>query len=617
MEGFHYVRDVQVPTPGWVRVPLDLAALQHMAPEGADLHVIAPGGGDVPVRLETAAPRSERRPVVGPSVRRDGAGWSLLLDLGAEPIPHERLFLQTGRASLPPPDRIESSPDGTDWQPLALGEPGRVIEAGEGWAPLSYPMSGDRWLRLHWPAEVKLPKIEAVEVESVTGPTLTVGTRNAECAGVRPGAVVCTLLLPASGQILRRLTAEIVGAGRVGYRLDAPEEGRWLALGEGVWQRRASQTRHVLAGRAEPVAGSLLHLELQGSTAERPRLASYSVDLTVQTVIFRAEEAGPYVLAYGGPPRRARQPAAVPEDAAALWLEAGGETEQALPPLPAAATEPSVRLGRRRLQGAWRVIAPSARPGTMVRLELPAEVYDAARADLGNLRLVAGERQIPFRRWSPDEPAPAYRETGLAPAGSGRGQAESEVEIRLPHAGLPLTGLDLTAPSRPLRRAVVARYLEPNTGLGKPGGGKNRSFLVRHTWDCMPQPPLPCRERLALSGRAPSVLSVRFRDGDNPPLADLDAAVWRRRDVLLFVWPEAEEPIRLLAGPDNLRAPSYDLQALGDSLLSRPWQPAELDLEGGAPAGDEPWWGRGVRPVMLVLASLALVFLLRRILMER
>ena len=37
------------------------------------------------------------------------------------------------------------------------------------------------------------------------------------------------------------------------------------------------------------------------------------------------------------------------------------------------------------------------------------------------------------------------RKAGLDPAGSGRGQAESELEIRLPHAGLPLTGLDLTA----------------------------------------------------------------------------------------------------------------------------------------------------------------------------
>src|SRR4051794_24073758 len=32
VQGFHYVREVAVPAPGWVRVPLDLAAVRHLAP---------------------------------------------------------------------------------------------------------------------------------------------------------------------------------------------------------------------------------------------------------------------------------------------------------------------------------------------------------------------------------------------------------------------------------------------------------------------------------------------------------------------------------------------------------------------------------------------------------
>jgi hypothetical protein len=190
------------------------------------------------------------------------------------------------------------------------------------------------------------------------------------------------------------------------------------------------------------------------------------------------------------------------------------------------------------------------------------------------------------------------------------------VDLRLPHPGLPLTGLDLMVPARPLRRAVVVRYLESAASRRRRSGAKDRVIAIRHTWECSREPPLPCRERLELPGRAPSVLSVRFRDGDNPPLADLDAAVWRRRDVLLFVWPDAEEPIRLLAGPDGLRPPAYDLQALGDSLLSHPWQPAELDLAGEATTEEDPWWSGGVKPVVLILATLALALLLRRILTE-
>ena len=123
---------------------------------------------------------------------------------------------------------------------------------------------------------------------------------------------------------------------------------------------------------------------------------------------------------------------------------------------------------------------------------------------------------------------------------------------------------------------------------------------------------------MPLLGRAPSVLSLRFHDGDNPPLPDLDMAVWRRRDVLLFVWPQAVPKgaaVRLLAGADSLAAPSYDLQALGGTLTGRPWQPAEIS-SGGAPAGGPPWWSRWLRSLMLGLATLWLILLLRRILME-
>ncbi|MES1211606.1 MAG: hypothetical protein ABUL63_04665, partial [Acidobacteriota bacterium] len=42
--GYAYSRDLNVPAPGWVRVPLDLAALRHMAPGGVDLRVLSPGG---------------------------------------------------------------------------------------------------------------------------------------------------------------------------------------------------------------------------------------------------------------------------------------------------------------------------------------------------------------------------------------------------------------------------------------------------------------------------------------------------------------------------------------------------------------------------------------------
>lgn len=625
VEGYHYTRQVAVTEAGWVRVPLDLAAIQHLAPGGADLHVLSPSGGETPVRIEAAAARTDRRPVKSFKADRNETGSSLLLDLGANTIPHERLFLQTARPSLAPPDQIESSLDGAAWQPLTPGEPFRA-EAGESWISISYPVTPDRWLRLHWPREAGVQQIEAAEVESVTGPTLAIATRNPDCDPGPPGAIFCNLPLPAAGQVVRRLTLEVQEKGSVGYRLDAPREGRWQSVAEGVWQPAqpaGGRTRHVLAGGSGALAGSQLRLELYGAPGSAPRLMSYGIELTVQTVVFNAEEAGPYTLAYGGPPRREGVIPPPPGEEAA-WLEAGAEAEHPLPPIPATAAAPSVRLGSSgRLKASWLVVAPATRPGSLVRLELPESIYAAARADLGNLRLVTGDRQIPYYRWSPAAPALALWQGSVRPTGDLRAK-ESTLEVRLARAGLPLTELDLMAAAQPLRRGVMLSYLEPAAHLARRAGEPKPapSPTLRAFWECMPQAPIPCRLHLPLPGRAPSVLSLKFHDGDNPPLPDLDTAVWRRRDVLMFVWPQAAakkgsppQSVRLLAGADSLAPPSYDLQALGDALTSRPWQPAEISA-GGAPAGGTPWWSRWLRPLMLGLAALWLILLLRRILME-
>lgn len=615
VQGFHYTRQVEIPSPGWVQVPLDLAAVRHLAPGGADLRVISPTGGEVPLRIEPAAPRGERRPVDSFHPQPAGDGWLLVVDVGPDPLPHERLFLTSVRSPLPFPDRVESSPDGALWRPLA-GKPSPGETVGK--IAVSYPAAGDRYLRLHWPRRAESPRISAAEVEAVTSPTLSVASSSIQCEPGPPGATFCTLALPAAGQTVRRLTVEIDGKGVVGYRLDAPRDARWRPVTEGVWQPPGGggRTRHPIAAGPEPVAGAVLRLELHGSGA-RPRLATYAVDLAVQTVLFHAEEPGKHTLAYGGVTlaglRRAEPP---PAGTRTIWLEPGPESERGLPDLPAAATAPSVRLGEsRRLAGSWRVAAPAAKPGSLVRLELPALVYRAARADLGNLRVMAGDRQIPFQRWSPEDPAAAVQEWNLRLQGGGRRSGDSSVEIHLPEPGLPLSQVELTAPAAPLRRAVGLRYLEPATTPAREVRRRERPTLVRETWECRPQPPLPCRGWLPLPGHAPSVLEVSVHDGENPPLSGLGAALWRRRDILLFVWPETEEPVRLVAGPDTLTAPSYDLQALGDALLSYPWQPAELS-QGTAPPPARSWWSRWMRPMILLAATAGLVLLLRRILSD-
>ncbi len=428
VQGFHYTREAAVPAPGWVRVSLDIAAVQHLASGAADLHVFSPAGEELPIRIEPAPPRNSRRPVaafrVEPAGGGDNGGW-LWVDTGADPIPHERLFLGTVRSS---PDRIESSADGTAWRPLA-GRPG--LETGQ--TVISYPVTTDRYLRLHWRRRPEAPS--AVAVEGVTVPVLSLTTTRTSCEPGPPGALFCTLPLPAPGQSARRLALEVEGRGVIGYRLYAPREALWQPRAEEVWQPGRGRTRHLVTLGAEPLAGSTLRLELYGSGA-RPRLAGWGAELAVQTVLFRADTAGRYVLAYGGARRRASQRAAPPFVGNALWIEPGPEKAHELPFLPLAATAPAVRLPERRLAGSWRVAAPGAKPGSLVRLELPPLVYGTARADLGNLRLLSGDRQIPFQRWSPEEPALALADPDLRLQGSGgRRSGESAGEIHLLRAG--------------------------------------------------------------------------------------------------------------------------------------------------------------------------------------
>ena len=159
----------------------------------------------------------------------------------------------------------------------------------------------------------------------------------------------------------------------------------------------------------------------------------------------------------------------------------------------------------------------------------------------------------------------------------------------------------------PLHRGLSLQYIEP----ARPGVEAGEKLAGRQTWECSPRSPLACRTLLPLTGRASRLLALRFEDGDNPPLGTLDLSLWRRSDVLVFVWPEGGE-VRLLAGARDLKAPAYDLAALGEQLLARPWRPAELDRNGGvAPV---PRWTRWVMPVTLGLAALLLFILLRRVL---
>jgi Protein of unknown function (DUF3999) len=616
LQGSTWVRPVDVPTAGWVRVPLDLAAVRHLG-LASSLRVQAPSGEEVPRWLAPFVADSERRPVKVLDIHEDEHGWTLRLDTGPEPLVHERLLLDLTRLTAAPAVTLDASSDGKSWEPLVAGDLFRLGQAsGLARTSLLYPATSARYLRLAWPRQAQFPELASVLVEPTTpGHSLTVTSSSNPCQRGQPAAVqTCQLPLPATGLTVRRLTLEMASQATTGYRLYQPREAVWLPLAEGVW--RGGGARHVVPLPGGPLAGDSLRLELFAAAGDpAPQLRVHSFDLAVETVMFYAESPGRYTLSYGGAP--AAQPGSSQPEARsvaagveAAWIDPGPEETGRPAPLPAAAA-PGARLAAERFRVSWVVTATGAAAGDLVRLALPDAVYDQSRPDLGDLRLVVANRQIPYVRWTPPAPVAAVERSDQRPQAE-KGRRYSHVEVPLPAAGLPVTEIDLAAPPAPLRRPVGVRYPDPRP----PGLAPREERLVaRQGWECLPEPPLPCRLALPLAGTAPRHLTVRFADGDNPPLGSVDLRVWRRSDVLLFAWP-GQGKVQLLAGAGELAPPVYDLAALADLLPQRPWLAAELDLSGALQQGAPPWWGRWALPATLAAAGLFLLLLLWRILRE-
>lgn len=621
-QGPLYTREVQVPAAGWVRVPLDLSTLPRLSPDAADLHVLDPRGGEVPRRVVHLVPQIRRVRLQGAGAAQRTDRWTVLLDAGPEPPLHQRLLLQLAPSRPVSAVDLQGSRDGDSWHPLASAA---LVPSEGGFASLFYPPTQDRYLRLTSPLPAPAgPAVAVAEVEAVRGPSLSDVHAKEDCYQGRPGTLVCQIALPAGDVVARRLTVDLQdgageagGAAEIGYRLYEPRQARWRLLSEGVWRRGGARTGHLLLEEPRRLRGGMLRLEIFAPGGSPPVLAGHGLELAAPAVMFRAAATGPYTLAYGGWKPGRRSSSSPPASAPVAWLLPGPEKEA--PPQPLEAGLPRRPSWRDRpFLSSWNVIAPAARAGGLVRLEIVDPVYAAALPDLGDLRLAVegkdGEREIPYFRWSPPDPARVVEETDVGVEPEGRSGDAGTVEISLPASGLPLTELQLTGaggeadPARIDGFEVV--YAAPSPIRAR---RREETAVSRRAWRCEPEPPLPCRQAVGLTGPALSLLDLRLDgieiEGNRP---GLDAAVWRRRDVLLFYWPE-EGGVRLLAGSGTLHPPVYDLQAAGSALLSRTWQPAAVDLA-AAVSSQGPRWGRWVRPLLLLAATAALLLLLRRIL---
>jgi hypothetical protein len=561
-----YSRPVEVPSAGVVRVPLDLATLRHLGADGKGLRVLGPKGEEVAASVQpylAGDPVGEWGSRIEPGFRQEGSAVVLGADLARAPIPpHDELWLEHGgpgsvehlRA------RVEGSGDREAWKPLAEGELFEALPTGSQQKTLyllTYPPSQDRFLRITIPgARAEGFQWGALGVVSSPPRLLSVPADSLICESARQ-RTWCRLELPARSQRPVRLALDLAGPEETAVRVYAAQQGGWSPLVQGIRRAASPGSRFVIPMVSLPPGGQVLRIELQGAR-QAPRVTGATLALVQPVAVFRAASPGRYELRYGdGRSYDGGANDRVPSDTEeGVWIAPGPESARELPPLPPSPSSPAVPLDG-RFAAAWPVHAAGAHPGDVVRLEIPAAVYAYSRSFGNDLRLSMQDRQIPYVRKTADEPALALSRQGLRQKSPLAG-----IDIPLPQPGLPLTTWQVT---------LGPQAGEPrNVQLSFPSKDESASGTVAYGET---DPLLPAR----LEG---DLAFLRQRVGPRAPEIRLrsytpaDLALWRSRDVLVFVWPR-EGPVVLRAGSDA-GAPQYDLEVLAPDLLARPWRTASL-----------------------------------------
>ena len=428
---------------------------------------------------------------------------------------------------------------------------------------LTYPPSRERFLRITTPA---------AEAAGLQGATLgVVGARprvlsapadHLECESARQ-RTWCRLGLPARWQRPVRLALDLTGPEETAIRVYTVREGRLSLLVQAVRRSAGGGSRFVLPLISGALVGETLRIELQG-VAQAPRVTGATLDLAQPVAVFRAASPGRYELRYGDGHsyednnNTNDRPASDAEESS--WIAPGPESARELPPLPRSTSSPVLPLDR-RFAAAWQVHTTGAKPGDIVRLEVPAEVYEHSRSFGEDLRLSAGGRQIPYICQAADDPALVLSRQGLRPQHSP--PDEGQIDVHLPQPGLPLTTWQVTFGPQ-ARDGESVRLWFPYT---------KKEVSAYETAYGNANPRLPLRiegDFGVLRQRAgPRAREIRLTAG-----SPVDLALWRSRDVLVFVWPR-EGPVILRTGSDE-GAPRYDLQLFASDLLARPWRAAAL-----------------------------------------
>jgi hypothetical protein len=655
----HFVeRLVTADAPGCVRVRLDLPEGAAMLPAGArplypgELHVHAPDGSLVEPTAVRFSPSGNVTARVS-GIEELADGWHIVLDLGPFPVRHRRLHLELEGSFVASGAELEAGGDLVGWTPLDTSDLFRLGSSDVvSRLAIDYAPSSSRFLRLRWPASAGLPRLEAAHVEtSPQGEPPAI-----ESARGGPKVPVAWLLPAAPGQDLALGTVELPASGlRLAWLvLDRPNgSGTSFSLWDSVYppgRRLASFAGTSVAGgfgitsdtegsravlHPEPDQDPALTAWLLESVVEPDEVgiafaASRAVDerLTLiwrrtpttpslpqsvrvgfrpAWIVFEAPAAGTYMVADGmSRTSRGVLDEPMPEALAAAHPCKEVESAATLKPAPTSRQprEPAGPAPERATR--WKLIAPLARPGELVRVHLDDSSLDAVDSP-SSLRVAAAGRLLPSLLRRSASPTPRLPDI----AGQREDAARDGWRVRLDGRTGDVEGFELIFHEvDPASAEIELSELVES----RPGIPMKRRKIAAASAPAVRGPLF----RLALQPRAFSSrlleLIVDRREGpDAAPSAttarDWSLLEWTRAPEIVFVWPVGGGA-ELVAGFDAEPHPFPSFEA---DLARERAEPTSAVVVGemSTPPTILPFDPRWLFAVSLAIAAVILLFVLR------
>ncbi len=532
---FQNQRTVTVEEAGWVKVPLPLDLLLKLSSSATDWRLIDPAGKPFPAKIWLGPPKplatSHEAKVF--NIKTVPGGWLIEADLGPGDLRHRRTIVQLPGTGLAENVSLEGSDDGLQWNLLTKGAFFRLTPRShieKTW--LSYEPSHMRFLRLFWPTKAGRPHWKSIRVED--WPDNTIFRVEQPLPYVSEGRVegeeTFRVTLPTFFMKNAVLGVKASLSYPVRVTLLKAMDGYWKVVSEAVLS--PDQNKGLFL--PERLTEGPFKMVIDSGGFPLPDIQGFYLRFPPRALLFRAEGPGVYLLKYGGAPGWAA-PKGIPgnlmvPDTVDQLAILGPEKKIPLPDLPT----PSLGLGGAlpevTFSHRWVVSGGQTPPGKLVSIPLPPDLYSSARGDLGDVRLVVHDRQVPYLLKSPVEGVEVLNHRNVKPI-KGEEPGSSVIPFSVKYSHLPVTAITLTTPSFPFSRPIILQGQYPV---------KDRHERVKYVWknvsslrwNCPGISELPARLFLSIQPSIATHFRILIFDGDNAPLTSVTLQMWRKKHLL-------------------------------------------------------------------------------------